>query len=68
MRRSWTLVAALAALVAAALPGAELTRAKTDDDVDVEVIVGRRFRTNTIVQVVPIPIPEPSATPRICRD
>jgi hypothetical protein len=58
---------AMAELVGAAIPGAELTRAKTDDDVDVGVIVGRRFRTSKIVQVVPIPIPEPSATPRICR-
>jgi LCP family protein required for cell wall assembly len=58
---------AMAQLVGAAIPGAELARAKTDDDVDVEVIVGRRLRTNRIVQVVPIPIPEPSATPRICR-
>jgi LCP family protein required for cell wall assembly len=59
---------AMAELVGAAIPGAELTRAKTDGDVDVEVIVGRRFRTNRIVQVVPIPIPEPSATPRVCRE
>jgi LCP family protein required for cell wall assembly len=58
---------AMAELVAAAIPGAEVTEAATDDDVDVEVIVGRRFSTQKIVQVVPIPIPEPSATPRICR-
>jgi LCP family protein required for cell wall assembly len=59
---------AMAELVGAAIPGAELTRANTDEDVDVEVIVGRRFRTDRIVQVVPIPIPEPSATPRACRE
>ena len=59
---------AMAELVGAAIPGAELTPAKTDADVDVEVIVGRRFRTNRIVQVVPIPIPEPSATPKICGE
>jgi LCP family protein required for cell wall assembly len=58
---------AMAELIAGVIPGAELTEAETDDDVDVEVIVGRRFRTRRIVQVVPIPIPEPSATPRICR-
>ncbi|MGH2693933.1 MAG: LCP family protein [Actinomycetota bacterium] len=58
----------MAELVAAAIPGAELDRGRTDGDVDVAVIVGKgRFRTEQITQILPIPIPKPSALPPACR-
>jgi LCP family protein required for cell wall assembly len=58
----------MAELVAAALPGAELEQGRTDDDVDVAVIVGRgRVRTKKITQILPIPIPRPTALPPECR-
>jgi LCP family protein required for cell wall assembly len=58
----------MAELVAAALPGAELDTGRTDDDVDVAVIVGKgRVRTKQITQILPIPIPRPTALPPECR-
>jgi hypothetical protein len=58
----------MAALVAAAIPGADVAPGKTKRSVDVAVIVGRRgFRTRRITQIVPIPIPEPGALPAACR-
>jgi LCP family protein required for cell wall assembly len=56
-----------ARLVAAAVPGARVVGGRTPFGVDVAVVVGRRFRTRPIVQVVPIPIPRPGALPRVCR-
>jgi LCP family protein required for cell wall assembly len=58
----------MAELVAAAIPGAELTEGKLRNGVDVGVVVGkRRFVTQRIVQILPIPIPKPSALPPACR-
>ncbi|HYZ46085.1 MAG TPA: LCP family protein [Actinomycetota bacterium] len=57
-----------ARLVAAALPGAEVQRGDTDDDVDVAVIVGKRFRTERLVQIEALPIPEPGRLPEVCRN
>ncbi|HEX2050502.1 MAG TPA: LCP family protein [Actinomycetota bacterium] len=58
----------MAELVAAALPGAELTRGNVAPGVDVAVVVGTRFRTRKIVQILPIPIPKPGALPEVCRE
>ena len=57
-----------ARLVAAALPGARIKPGRTDDDVDVAVIVGERFRARPLVQLEPLPIPEPGRLPAVCRE
>jgi LCP family protein required for cell wall assembly len=57
----------MAELVAAALPGAELEEAKTPSGIDVSVIVGQRFETKKIVQILPIPIPQPGELPEVCQ-
>lgn len=57
----------MAQLVAAALPGAELEEANTKPGIDVEVIVGQRFKTKKIVQILPIPLPQPGELPAVCR-
>ena len=57
-----------ARLVAAALPGARLVPGRTDDDIDVAVIVGERFLTRPLVQLEPLPIPEPGRLPAACRE
>ncbi|CAN5699479.1 hypothetical protein BH24ACT26_BH24ACT26_04700 [soil metagenome] len=54
-------------LVAAALPGARLVEGKTDADVDVAVIVGKRWEVRKLVRLEPIPIPEPGELPAVCR-
>ena len=59
--------AKMAQLVAAAIPGSRLEEGHTDPDVDVSVIVGRRFRTKQLVEILPIPIPKPANVPEICR-
>lgn len=58
---------AMGELVAAALPGAKLHAGRSLSEVDVAVIVGKRFEVRPIVQLSPIPIPEPGALPRVCR-
>lgn len=58
----------MAELVAAAIPGAELRRGNVDAGVDVAVVVGKRFTTKKIVQILPIPIPKPGALPEVCRE
>ena len=57
----------MAELVAAAIPGSEMEPGKTLAGVDVAVLVGRRFRTERIVNVIPIPLPAPGEVPEICR-
>jgi LCP family protein required for cell wall assembly len=57
----------MAKLVAAALPGAEIEEARTKSGIDVAVIVGERFETEKIVQLLPIPIPQPGELPEICE-
>ena len=60
--------AAMAELVAAAVPGATVREGETRRGVDVAVIVGKkRFRTKDIVQLVPIQLPKPSKPPAMCR-
>ena len=57
-----------AQLIAAAIPSAKVEEMKVDDDVDVEVVVGRgKFRTEKIVMLVPIDLPEPGEVPEGCR-
>lgn len=59
---------AMAGLVAAAIPGAEIEKGKVRAGTDVAVIVGKReFRTKKIVQLVPIQLPKPGEPPAICR-
>lgn len=57
----------LADLLAAAIPDAELEEAETKPGVDVEVIVGKRFATQQLVNIVPIPIPKPGEVPDACK-
>jgi len=57
----------LAELVAAAIPGATLEEAKTGPGLDVEVIVGERFETRQLVNIVPIPLPKAGEVPDVCR-
>lgn len=59
---------AMAELLSAAIPGAEIRTGETGSNVDVAVVVGKqRFETKQIVQLVPIQIPKPSAVPAACR-
>ncbi|MGH2748921.1 MAG: LCP family protein [Actinomycetota bacterium] len=59
---------AMAAVIAAAMPNAELKEGNTRRDVDVAVIVGRRGgRTAELIQILPIPIPPPGDLPAECR-
>lgn len=57
----------MAEYLAAALPGARLEEGRTSLGIDVEVIVGRRFETQRIVQILPIPIPAAGELPSVCR-
>lgn len=57
----------MAELLATAIPGAELLEAKTDPGLDVEVIVGTRFETRQLVNIVPIPIPKAGEVPDVCK-
>lgn len=58
-----------AQLIAAAIPGASVRESdKADDDVDVEVIVGRaKFETVKITQIQKIELPPPGTQPEECR-
>ena len=57
----------LADLLAAAIPDAELEEAETKPGLDVEVIVGKRFAAQQLVNIVPIPIPKPGEVPDACK-
>jgi LCP family protein required for cell wall assembly len=57
-----------AEFMAAAIPGARLQRADTGLGLDVEVIVGRQFRTRRLIRVTPIEIPKPGELPEVCED
>ena len=57
----------MAELLGAAIPGAELEEAKTGPGLDVEVIVGKAFKTRQLVNIVPIPIPKPGEAPDVCK-
>lgn len=56
-----------AELVSAALPGSEIEEGKVPTGSDIAVIVGKRFDTKRITQIVPIPIPKPTELPEECR-
>ena len=57
-----------AELLSAALPEAKVRAGNTEENVDVEVIVGKQeFRTEKLVQLTPIQIPKPTEAPAICR-
>jgi len=59
---------AMAEVIAAAMPNAELEEGSTLRGVDVAVVVGRRGgRTIELVQILPIPIPPPGDLPAECR-
>lgn len=57
----------MAELLGAAIPEAELEEAKTKVGIDVEVIVGKRFEVQQLVNIVPIPIPKPGEVPDVCK-
>ena len=57
----------MAEYVAAAIPGARVEEGRTPLGIDVEVVVGRGFETERIVQILPIPIPAPGDLPEVCR-
>ena len=56
-----------AELVAAALPGAQLKEGDTPIGIDVEVIVGRRFEVERLVDITAIDLPIPGDLPAVCR-
>lgn len=59
---------AMAEVIAAAMPNAELREGNTLRGVDIAVVVGRRGgRTTELVQILPIPIPPPGELPAECR-
>lgn len=54
--------------VAAAVPGAKLEEVdQTRRGVDVELVVGRRFRARRVIQLRPLEIPPPGEVPEECR-
>lgn len=57
----------MAELIAAAIPGAELEEGNVKGEAYVDVIVGKRFKTKTLVQILALPIPRPTALPAECR-
>jgi LCP family protein required for cell wall assembly len=57
----------LADLIAAAIPDAVLEEAKTEPGLDVEIMVGKKFETRQLVNIVPIPIPKPGEVPDACQ-
>ena len=57
----------MAELLEAAIPGAVLEEAKTEPGLDVEVMVGKSFETQQLVNIVPIPIPKPGEVPDVCK-
>jgi LCP family protein required for cell wall assembly len=59
---------AMARFMAAIVPDAKMKKHNVEPGVDVEVIVGRRFKTSKVVQILPIPIPKPGALPEVCRE
>jgi LCP family protein required for cell wall assembly len=59
---------AMAEVIAASMPNAELREGGTRGGVDIAVVVGRRgARTTELVQILPIPIPPPGDLPAECR-
>jgi LCP family protein required for cell wall assembly len=58
----------MAQLVAAALPNAKMREGTTPGGIDVSVIVGERFETKKLVQLLPIPIPQPGELPEVCQE
>ena len=60
---------AMANLVAAVVPGAQLQEHATPAGVDVAVIVGDEgSSTETLLQILPIPLPKPEAVPAVCEE
>ena len=57
----------MAGFVAAAIPGAEVGQGPLEQGIDVGVVVGPDFETETLVQLLPLALPTPSATPEACR-
>jgi len=58
----------MAQLVAAALPNSKMREGTTSSGIDVNVIVGERFETKKLVQLLPIPIPQPGELPEVCQE
>jgi polyisoprenyl-teichoic acid--peptidoglycan teichoic acid transferase len=58
----------MARLLSAALPGSRARPGDIRFGVDVEVIVGKRFAVERIVQINPIPIPKPGKLPEVCAE
>ena len=56
-----------AEFLAAAIPGADVREGSVEKGLDVAVIVGKRFRTQRVVQFVPLDIPKPSEEPEECK-
>ena len=56
-----------ARLIARAVPGAVLQVRKVPRRIDVQVLVGRGFATERVIQIEPIPLPTPSEPPEECR-
>lgn len=57
----------LAELVSSAIRGAELREGKTIPFADVAVLVGERFETTRLVEIIPLPLPTPGRVPEVCR-
>ena len=57
-----------AQFVAAAIPGSKVQRADIEGGLDVEVIVGKQFRTRKLVRITPIELPVPGDLPEVCRE
>jgi LCP family protein required for cell wall assembly len=56
-----------AEVVAGAIKNAKLTAGNVVRGADVEVIVGKEFKTKPFVQLTPLPIPKPTELPEECR-
>jgi LCP family protein required for cell wall assembly len=57
-----------AEFIAAAIPGAVLRKGDVSIGLDVEVIVGKRFRTEQVVRITPIKLPVPGELPEVCQE
>ena len=56
-----------ARVIVSAIPGAKMQVGRIGAGLDVSVIVGKRFKTRQLAQIVPIPIPKPAELPEECR-
>ena len=56
-----------AEVVAGAVKDAEIKAGNTATGVDVEVIVGKKFKTKAFAQLTPLPLPQPGELPEVCQ-